>query len=87
MVVLYDETIRRSSRRIVFCIQKSPQTCKLSKASSLISLFRKTYVWLLNNGDMSSVKGEKNCPNNVVDRVLSFETWIIVSILVIMYIL
>ena len=35
-------------------------------------------MWLLSNGDMGSVKGEKNSPNNVVDRVLSFETWIAV---------
>ena len=63
---------------LFFAYKSLPQTCKLSKASSLISLFRKTYVWLLNNGDMSSVKGEKNSPNNVVVRVLSFETWIAV---------
>ena len=62
----------------MLCIQKSPQTCKLSKASSLISLFRKTYAWLLNNEDMNFVKSEKNSPNNEVDRVLSFETWIAV---------
>ena len=80
------ETVGTFVPTVLLCIQKSPQTCKLSKDSSLISLFRKTYAWLLNNEDMDFVKSEKNSPNNEVVRVLSFETWITVSILVTTYI-